>query len=364
MYTFADYPRDPKLIEQLTKTIHVFDDKARHIAPNDLAISRYNQRYLAEHLSRRSSLLKRIAYLLAWVIRDTSKPLRDVIFVEYGAGTGLPCCFAKLLGVGTVIYSGHFEPSCQDARVIHENFGVQADAYVHGELREVTDFLKAHQLGCDAMISSDCIEHIYDIDAFLLSHRDIPGDRLAVAHSSGANTRNPRISRRLRRYQVQREYEGFLVKDGCKPTELSQPYFEVRKQIIKEYASDWDNDILDKLARNTRGLRQDDIVRALEQYKTSGVLPDPPKDPTNTCDPLNGNWAERLLDFALICKRFSEAGFAARILPGYYGGTTPVRRVITPMLNAVMRVAGPAAIYLGHFFTLYGERIPPEKKSF
>ena len=356
MFVFGSYPKDTKLCADIEKTLRLFQNKAETVVPKALPISAYNQRYLSEHLSRLFSLMKRIGFFLAWVIKDSQRPYKDLVLVEYGAGTGLPCCVAKLLGIGTVIYSDHFAPSCEDAKAIHHAFGTEADAYVCGELEEIIEYLKSKQLACDALISSDCIEHIYDVDKFLMLHKDIPGNRLTVAHSSGANSKNPFRVRQLKKYHIQREYLGFQVKEGHKPTELGESYLEVRRRLIREYAPDLSVDIIDKLATHTRGMRKEDIYAAVDTFRKMATLPPLPAHPTNTCDPLNGNWAEHLLDFHHLVEVMNAAGFSAQIVPGYYAGTTPLRRLVLPMLNLAIRAAGPWGIHLGHFFMLYGQR--------
>ena len=47
------------------------------------------------------------------------------------------------------------------------------------------------------------------------------------------------------------------------------------------------------LAKTTRGLKQEDIIKAIEEFRRSAALPNPAQG-TNTCNPLNGSWTERI----------------------------------------------------------------------
>lgn len=356
MYAFGKYPSDTRLLHDILDTAAAMEEAAVHVEPNDLDISAYNRRYLREHLERMNSVLKKIGYLIASVVRTSRTPYRDLVLVEYGGGTGLPCAFAKRMGIGIVVYADHFPPSCADARIIHRAFGVEADAYVCGELETVVAFLASEKLRCDAFLSNDCIEHIYDIASFLRGHSAIPGERLAVAHASGANSRNPLLRRRLMANQRRRELTGFALTPGSKPTELPRPYLEVRKEIILNYAPFLPERVVAELAMRTRGKRIADIQAAVDAYRSSGKFPEPPRHPTNTCDPLNGNWAEHLLSSKWLAAMLSEAGFKTRVLPRFYGGTSCARQAAAPLPNALIHALGDFGLVLSPFFILYGER--------
>lgn len=46
----------------------------------------------------------------------------------------------------------------------------------------------------------------------------------------------------------------------------------------------------------TRGLKKKDILIQVNQFLKTGKMDHQIKDPTNTCDPLTGNWAENLIN--------------------------------------------------------------------
>lgn len=105
---------------------------------------------------------------------------------------------------------------------------------------------------------------------------------------------------------------------GHKERDTLEAYFSARKKIISTYAPELKPEEVEYLAHSTRGLRQDDIQRSVDEYRQTGRISYKIDDPTNTCDPYTGNWCEHLIDFCWLTQVVREAGFSAEILPGCY----------------------------------------------
>jgi hypothetical protein len=79
-----------------------------------------------------------------------------------------------------------------------------------------------------------------------------------------------------------------------KARDQSESYLEIRKLIIKDVVPTLSEDEVTLKAKETRGLIKKDIAHYLKRGEY-------PKHHltclgTNTCDPITGNWAERLLN--------------------------------------------------------------------
>ena len=69
-------------------------------------------------------------------------------------------------------------------------------------------------------------------------------------------------------------------------------------------------------------------------------MPAPPAD-TNTCNPLNGSWTERLLPLEKYRTLFADAGFTTKFYPGFYNQFEKGRfNFAKKMLNKVITIMG------------------------
>lgn len=215
------------------------------------------------------------------------------------------------------------------------------------------------------ILSDDVIEHIYDVEYFIKRLPELSDDCCTIVMSSSANPYNPRIVRNLKKIHHKAEFEDRDPYFGHKERDALESYYKIRKQIIEENASDLSPFEVEEITKRTRGMIERDIIKIVDSYKISKVLPPEPEHPTNTCDPYTGNWAEHLMDIYQLKNQLSNLGFRSKILPGYYGyldwrNTRYQRKkiintIIVPMLNAFINLP-KLGIYISSFFVLYGAR--------
>lgn len=116
---------------------------------------------------------------------------------------------------------------------------------------------------------------------------------------------------------------------------------------------------IESLAGRTRGMRRDDIMRVVSEFKRTGQLPDFPAHPTNTCDPYTGNWAERLMDPLYLRSILDDAGFQASVMPGYWD---PARRPIWKAVaknftNLFISAVGPWGLRFAPYYIICGKQV-------
>lgn len=317
-------------------------------------ISEYNQRYLAEHLaSRDGATLQMYARLLARALRRLDKPLSDAVVVDFGGGSGLMSLLAKELGVGTVIYVDVYDVSCADVRRLGKAVGLGPDRIVCGDLDDLIREVRKTDMDVDAMVSSDVIEHIYDVEAHFHRLPELVRGRFRAVYASTANIENPRCVRRISRVQRDVELVAREGKWGHKQRDSLLAYRDVRAEIIRASAPTLSAEDVAQLASATRGQRQDDIERSVREFERTGAISFRNPHPTNTCDPLTGNWAEHLMDQDWLAAKAASAGFTALVAAGTYEPNgTAVKRRLQTLANLGIRLLGKRGVVIAPYFTL------------
>jgi len=323
-----------------------------------LSISDYQRRYLRTSLlANVPRTLQKYAYLLAWSLADVTRPLADAVVVDYGGGSGLLAVLAKATGVGAVVYVDNFAVSCQDAATIASALGHPADHYVHGELDALAASLGAHDLACDAIASNNVVEHIYDVEGFLARLGALSDGALTAVMSTAATPFNPIVRRRFMREQRQAEWVDRPAAWGDKASDDHRAFREVRAEIIAAHAPTLTPAEVDRLAAATRGQIAADIVRTVDAYRATGIVPEGLRHPTNTCDPRTGNWTEHLMDFDRLAAVLRGEGYRTSLLAGYYAEPRGrIKGAAARALNLAIRWSGRAGLRLAPFVTLVGTR--------
>ncbi len=196
------------------------------------------------------------------------------------------------------------------------------------------------------MASHDVIEHVYDVDAFLRTMSLLSDQPFKMIHASGANSHNPLLALRFKR--LQREFEGERGKTG-RPS-----YFDARRKIIAA-AADLSDMEIDRLARQTRGLRREDIEACVERYLDCGDTAYRPGHATNTCDPETGNWVEQLLSTRRLERTLREQNFDVEILAGYWSSTGMLASVKRG-INVMLRLLGRKSLWMAPYYIVLASR--------
>jgi hypothetical protein len=234
--------------------------------------------------------------------------------------------------------------------------GVPADQYVQGDVTELLDYLKVHDIHSDALASYDVLEHIYDVDSFLKQLCVSPYSPRTFLMASGANPRNPLTRRRLMKRHLLYEYHDRERIFGHKERDTLRAFYSIRVEAIRKSAPELSPHEIQALAKRTRGKMIGDVLDCVATYKKTRILPPMPSHPTNTCDPLNGSWEEQLLDLDHLTKILVHHGVTSRILSGYWMTDHPLKGVIAVALNLLISNLGESGLFLAPFYALSGTR--------
>ncbi|MFX1567641.1 MAG: hypothetical protein ACFFCV_04650 [Promethearchaeota archaeon] len=339
---------------------------------NSLNISDYMANYFGKSISNLKGTLQRYSLLLALCLKNYRNSLEDFVFIEYGGGSGIFSLLAKEIGIGKVIYNDIYSTSCRDAKAIAESIGNPADEYILGEIKEIVNYCNDRGIYCNAVGTYDVIEHIYNIEAFFQGLMELPQKSLSLVLASGANPYNPIIKRRIKIHHHNSEFIDKQKEYGHKEGYTLEAYAKIRKQIIfKSSGGKLNSKELNLLTRLTRGLIEDDIKECVLNYLDSKILPTEKEKrfPSNTCDPITGNWAERLMVPNDLLEFFTQNGYNGQLIAGFYENrknlTTkkyipkinlniaPIYNPISKLANLIINLFSNKGIYLAPYYILY-----------
>jgi 2-polyprenyl-3-methyl-5-hydroxy-6-metoxy-1,4-benzoquinol methylase len=320
--------------------------------------SAYFVRYLRSYLPILDIMLSRYADILAAAL-STHGNIGNCTLIDFGGGTGLLSLLAREAGAGRVIYTDIFEGSCIEARLLATQLGLEADAYVCGEVTASRAEIERGPCGNVALVSYDVIEHVYHLTDTLSQMVRLPAENLSLFLASSANAANLMIRAKLVRHHNLLDSHTRDDQWGDKPRDTNVAYAELRRRIIMETFPSLDRARLEQAVALTRGTAGDDLAATAREFVTAGRRPCPDKFPSNTCDPHTGNWAEHLLDQDALLRDALSCGFSwAAIVPGRYA-RYPGRwkRAAGRMLNFGMRALPPnLAVRIAPYFALHAMR--------
>ncbi len=352
-HTPASFDQD--ILSQINEAANSVSSILTDLSLGELKISDYNKRYLRKYARKSRQTLQKYAFILSMAADLCRKPLREITLVDYGGGSGLLSILAKKSGFGKVIYNDIFDLSITDTRILTSHFGAVPDFFVLGDIADVQSFLHAKGIACDSIVSCDVMEHIYDMPTFFSHASRLPGINSLVM-STHANPWNPAINRILKRQQKLVETTDRVNTAEHKQRDALKSYRSLRANIIRE-AFELSPLEVNYLAEATRGMHKADIVSTVESYLKTKSKPSLPDHPTNTCDPNNGNWADRLTSPIQYQKWLQSSGFDAGAKSGYYGHPKPLlRRLLAQCLDLCIRFAGIHGIRLAAYFIVYGKK--------
>lgn len=357
MRPHADHPPPSEDLRQGIKSaIGTLHGRLSTTDLDAIPLSDYSRRYLRTYREDLGLALRRYGQLITWSLEESPLPLGDNVFLEYGGGTGIMSMLAKAAGVGTVVYNDIYDVSCDDARTLATEMGAVADHYVQGDIGDVAAYLGAAGIRINAVASFDVIEHIYDISGFFSALTALTPGPLSITMSTGANPYNPLIVRALRRVHHEAEHVDSPEEEGRKERDATGSYLSIRREMIRGIAPELEEGVVERLARATRGLREEDIRAAVTDCLASGRMPSP-SHPTNTCDPFTGNWAEQLMDLQGLRDQLRTAGFRAELRFGPYEETgAPARASVKRALNRGIPLLGELGRYVAPSVIIHGRR--------
>lgn len=310
----------------------------------------YCRKYLGHLMDHRHYYLAIYADVLDKLLSHAKKNVAEISMIDYGAGNGMLGIFAKYCGFKNVFINDIDEKFVAASRKLSMQLNVPVDGYITGDIHTVQNFFQ-NDLPC-AIVGTDVIEHIYNLEVFFSVIKNINPSMVSV-FTTASNPKNYFKVRRLKKLQVKDEYEGGTPDDfvlfGDSPLE---PFFKTRLKMIQSQLGLNDEATMLKLAKATRGMNKEDILTVAKNYEVNGTIPLPPVHPTNTCNPVNGSWTERILTIEEYLSIYNSNGMRLHMYNGFYNEHgRGVKKLLNKALNKGVDSLGsllaPFIIFVG-----------------
>jgi hypothetical protein len=271
----------------MEKSNQLFIEKLKSMPLHGMELSPYTIRYV-HHIIQNAdyfvSLYEEIFNKVAYHFKNQTS---SISLVDFGAGSGILTCYLYSRGISKIHYLDIYETSYNDAQKIGEYFGTKM-RYICGDVNT----LKTIKIDC--LVSMDVIEHIYSLEIFFDTLYNI-NPNIYQVHLTGANPYNPMVNYKLKKIQFRNENLGRKQEKGDKLRDSFKAYKEIRKEWILKNFPNLSELELNELTIHTRGMTFEDMNDKINEYLQTGIIPPEIKHKTNTCDPTNGNWSERLI---------------------------------------------------------------------
>jgi 2-polyprenyl-3-methyl-5-hydroxy-6-metoxy-1,4-benzoquinol methylase len=337
--------------EKITPFIIPFIQRLKTINPELPGVDHYCNTYLS-HILKHSNYYTRIyAQALNILLRHSNQGKNSLILLDYGAGNGLLGIFAKFCGFKKVYINDISPEFIEAAKLLAIKLDITIDGFITGDINTVTLYFNEKDKP-NAVVGTDVIEHVYNLDN-LFKGLILLNKNMTTVFTTAANAHNWLKAKAIKKQQVLDEYSGgALPGNKLSGSENSPAFFVTRQKIIQSSGIVLTEAEILLLTKATRGLIKDDILTAVSMYKKDQVVPVPPSHPSNTCDPVTGSWAERLLTVDQYRELYKNAGFELHQYNGFYNGyESNFKSKVLKAANLLVKFTG---IYLAPYILLIG----------
>lgn len=314
------------------QTAQTLTHRLRQIDFDRLSISDYNKQYIRRLKPALSYYMNIYAVCLQNVLQASGLSAIESILIDYGGGSGFLSMLAKQVGFKQVLYIDLNPASVKTITLLKEQTGIGPDIILQGDSGTLATWCNVHHCQPQLLVATDLIEHVYNLSVFFADLLSI-NNRMQMLFTTASTPFNPYVKRKLHRLMTvcEKEYEA------------------VRRQYIQTHFPTLSATEIADAARKTRGLVFPDIQQAI----ALGTYP-ALSDPFNTCDPQNGNWAERILPIQTYQAIVEKYDYQVSTEKGFYNTerSNPLFRLICRCLNSLIRLTGKAGFMLAPFIIL------------
>ena len=333
--------------------IPAFVQQLNTVVPAGITNDAYAQQYLQTLLQHKEHYLRIYAYVLEKAFAATNSS--NVALLDFGTGNGLLALFAKFCGVEKVYASDVSASFLLSAQQLSKQLNIELDGWIIGNEDTLVKHFTNKQL--DIVVGTDVIEHVYDLD-HLFDNLYTINQQMITVFTTASVAENWFKSKQLKKLQLKDELEDSNAFQTAQENEWAGICFlEVRRKIIQAYHPALAEKTIEQLATRTRGLKKDDIEKAVDTYLKTNELPTSIQHPTNTCDPITGSWTERLLTVQEYRSIYTKHQSFLLLHLGFYNSSEKgLKYFVAGLVNQLIYILGSWGIKMAPFIVLEGRR--------
>jgi 2-polyprenyl-3-methyl-5-hydroxy-6-metoxy-1,4-benzoquinol methylase len=296
----------------------------------------YKDYFIKHHSGNRLFFsLQNSAHIIYQSVIKTGKEVKDITFMDYGAGLGTLFMLAGMMGFKKTVYNDYFTEWHQPAKALCGSLQITIDDYVAGDIEAVAKHAADNNIIYDIIASRNVIEHIYSLEHFytvIYKHNS----KAVTFSTTTANYHNP----------VMRWYHIHIHHKWEKIAYKKQRAEEIKKMYPAAIAAQ-----IDHIAVLTRGKGQKDFIEAVKMSMNGKAVKQDSSLRSNSCDCITGVWNEHLLTKKEYQAIISNAGFKMDYTPGYWDThyTSAVMNMMAKFFNTIILRLGNRGIILSPF---------------
>ena len=336
----------------IKQAINNLYQKLKELNLDSINISAYNKKYLSNYINNYALFMSLYEQLMNKAIKRLSMPIEEATFIDYGGGCGILSFLAKEAGFKIIVYNDIYEVSVNDAQAISQALKIKIDYFITGDIEELIHETHRLNLQPDLICSFDVWEHIYNWKLWIEKVLELNGN-FSLLFMTSANSANPFVKRKIKKIQLQTEYEGFNKNEGWKDIDLHTAFFTERKKIISDAFPQLNKIDVALLAKKSRGLMKAGIEKLAADFLETKKIDYHFNHPTNTCDPYTGIWTENLISIKEIKNFAKEKNLRIDITNALYGySQSKIQNTIKYVLNVFMKFSGKHNLFFSPVYVL------------
>lgn len=333
-----------------------FKSKIEGINLADLGLSAYPEAYGKHILAHLDYYLSIYGQVIDQAIKAAGKHPSQLTVLDFGCGNGFLGLFARQYGFKYVWLCDVVPDFLEAAEKTAAATGIEISGFILGDFDVVQNYFKTGAVKPDIVLSTDVIEHIYDLPHLFEGLQQLNPEMISV-FTTASNPFNVKKVKALQKAQQKDEWEGYAelpIEELNQKGFSALSFFEQRKNIIRKAFRELPDETVAELARCTRGKIVDDIIRSVNGYRSTGTMPDPLPDQHWVCDPYTGSWTERVLPINTYREMAARAGFALTWTNGFYNASAKgfAKSLFIGCVNVLISRVGALGKFIAPYIVL------------
>ncbi len=319
--------------QEFSTQINSFVQKLDSINIDEISTSPLVKEYLQSVLQNKHYYTKIYAFVLQNTLTKSNKKIEEISLLDFGCGNGLLAMFAKHCGFAKVYGCDFNNDFVEASNTLNKVINIEIDGWFVSNEDELLN--TCNHLKLDVVIGTDVIEHIYDLNLFF-KNIHLLNPAMVTGFTTASVYDNYFKRKKLYKLMLQDETIGSNAFHATSKDEYAGiSYLEIRKIIITKLFPQLQQNVVDILATATRGLRKNDIAIYVNKYfETSIIIDVLSTNKFNTCDPITGNFTERMLTLKEYKSLYHHNQFSLEVISCFYSAEGKnIKSIVQKMLN-------------------------------